>query len=75
MSPARFRWGLFLVLLGTLLLLRNSDVLNDNFWSDLLIYLPVILIAVGIEKIFAKSRVKVISYLTSVFLFLGAFYM
>jgi len=74
MSPARFRWGLFLVLLGTLLLLRNSDVLNDNFWSDLLIYLPVILIAVGIEKIFAKSRVKVISYLTSVFLFLGALY-
>lgn len=74
MSPARFRWGLFLVLLGTLLLLRNSDVLNDNFWADLLIYLPVVLIAVGIEKIFAKSRVKVISYLTSVFLFSGALY-
>ncbi len=74
MSPARFRWGLFLVLLGTLLLLRNSEVLNDNFWADLLIYLPVVLIAVGVEKIFAKSRAKVISYLTSVFLFLGALY-
>jgi hypothetical protein len=74
MSPARFRWGLFLVLIGTLLLLRNNDVLNDNFWADLLIYLPVILIAVGIEKIFAKSRAKVISYLTSAFLFIGALY-
>jgi len=74
MTPARFRWGLFLVLLGTLLLLRNADVLNDNFWADLLIYFPVVLIAVGIEKIFAKSRAKIISYLTSVFLFLGALY-
>jgi len=72
MTPARFRWGLFLVLLGVLLLLRNTEVLNDNFWVDLLVYLPVVLIAVGIEKIFAKSRAKIISYLTSVALLLGA---
>lgn len=74
MSPARFRWGLFLVLLGTLLLLRNAGIFNDNFWWDLLVYFPVVLIAVGIEKIFAKSRLQIISYLTSVFLFAGALY-
>ncbi len=74
MTPARFRWGLFLVLLGTLFLLRNMEVLNDNFWTDLLIYFPIVLIGVGIEKIFAKSKLQIISYLTSVFLFFGAMY-
>ncbi|RKX29453.1 MAG: hypothetical protein DRP47_01810 [Candidatus Zixiibacteriota bacterium] len=71
MSPARFRWGLVLVLLGVLLLLQNANILNSNFWADLLIWFPVVLIAVGVEKIFAKSKVKFISYLTSVGLFVG----
>lgn len=71
MTPARFRWGLFLILMGVLLLLRNFDVLNDNFWIDLLILFPVVLIAVGIEKIFSRTRLRVISYLTSVALFVG----
>jgi len=74
MTPARFRWGLFLVLLGILFLLRNTGVLNDNFWTDLLVYFPIVLIGVGIEKIFAKSKLQIISYLTSVFLFFGALY-
>ena len=71
MSPARFRWGLILVLLGVLLLLQNAGTINSNFWADLLMWFPVVLIAVGLEKIFAKSRVKLISYLTSVGLFVG----
>ncbi|MFH1373961.1 MAG: DUF5668 domain-containing protein [bacterium] len=74
MTPARFRWGMFLILLGVLLLLRNTNVFNDNFWPDLLIWFPVVLIAVGIEKIFAKTRVRFISYLTSVGLFLGGLF-
>jgi hypothetical protein len=74
MSPARLRWGLLLVLLGILWLLRNWEILNDNFWYDLLAYLPVVLIAVGIEKIFTKSKLQFISYLTSIFLFFGALY-
>ncbi len=69
MTPARFRWGLILILIGLLLLFRNMEVLNDNFWGDLLIWFPVVLIAVGLEKIFANTRVKIISYLTSVALF------
>ncbi len=71
MTPARFRWGLFLILLGLLLLLRNFDVLNDNFWIDLLVLFPVVLIAVGVEKIFARTRLRFISYLTSIALFAG----
>ncbi|MEA3297438.1 MAG: DUF5668 domain-containing protein [candidate division Zixibacteria bacterium] len=68
MTPARFRWGILLVTIGLLLLLRNIGVLNDDFWVDLLIYFPVILIAIGIEKIFTKSKLQFISYLTSVFI-------
>ncbi|HWR82428.1 MAG TPA: hypothetical protein VN285_03935, partial [Candidatus Deferrimicrobium sp.] len=63
-----------LILIGVLLLLRNAEVFNDNFWADLLLWFPVVLIAVGIEKIFAKSRAKIVSYLTSVLLFVGGLY-
>ena len=66
MTPARFRWGIIFVTVGLLLLLRNLGVFNDNFWLDLLVYSPVLLIAIGIEKIFSKTRFKIISYLTSV---------
>ena len=71
MTPARFRWGILLITLGTLFLLRNLDVLNDNFWADLVIWFPLFLIAIGIEKIFTKTKLSFISYLTSVFLLVG----
>jgi len=74
MTPARFRWGLLLMLFGTLILLRNFDCLNYNFWIDFLFYFPFFLIAVGIEKIFTGSRLQFISYLTSVALVCGALY-
>ncbi|MFQ5498128.1 MAG: LiaI-LiaF-like domain-containing protein [Candidatus Zixiibacteriota bacterium] len=75
MTPSRFRWGIFLVLLGVLLLMRNFDLLEEGFWSVLIVYWPVILIAVGVEKIFASSRLRFLSYLTSVALFGGAVYL
>ncbi len=71
MTPARFRWGMILILLGIVLLLRNFEVLNDNFWEDFLVYFPVMLIIIGLEKIFANTKLKIISYLTSVFLLVG----
>jgi len=64
---------MFLIQLGILLLLRNLGILNDNFWEELLVYFPVALIAVGVEKIFTKSRLQFIAYLTSVALFFGGF--
>ena len=71
MTPARFRWGLLLVQIGLLMLMYNLGILGDNFWEDLLMYFPVVLIAVGVEKIFTRSRMQFISYLSSVFLFFG----
>ena len=74
MTPARFRWGLLLILVGTLVLLANMEVLNHTFWIDFVYLLPFLLIAIGIEKIFARTKLKFISYLTSVALVAGAFY-
>jgi hypothetical protein len=74
MTPARFRWGMLLVLLGTLLLLVNADVLNHNFWIDFVYFIPFLLIAIGIEKIFSHTRLKIISYVTTVAIVAGALY-
>lgn len=73
MTPARFRYGLILIQIGILIMLRNYGVLNDNFWIDLLVLFPVVLIAIGIEKIFTRTKVQFISYLTSIALFAGGF--
>lgn len=73
MTPARFRWGLILVQIGLLMLLRNFNILSDNFWFDLLLFFPLVLILVGIEKIFTKSKLQFISYGTSVLLFAAGF--
>lgn len=66
MSPARFRWGVLFVLVGGLLLLNNMDVLAWWVWADILSLWPLILIAIGVEKIFTKSRAQVIAYLAPV---------
>ena len=71
MSPARFRWGMLLVLLGVVLLLRNLDVVNSNFWADFVMYFPVLLIAIGLEKIFTKTKAHYVAYATSVLIFVG----
>jgi hypothetical protein len=74
MTPARFRWGMLLILFGVLILLKNIDVINYNFFIDLVSFFPFFLIAVGIEKIFTRTRAEFISYLSSIFLLLGGFY-
>jgi hypothetical protein len=72
MTPARFRWGMLLVLAGVLLMLRNLDVITDDCWAELLRWSPVLLIAIGIEKIFTGSRLRFISYLSSIVLVAAA---
>ena len=74
MTPARFRWGVLFILIGVLLLLVNTDVLDEHFWLDFIYFIPYLLIAIGIEKIFAHTRFKAISYLTSVGLFAAGLY-
>lgn len=72
MTPARFRWGLLFILAGTLMLLAEADVINLDFVIELAYLFPFLLIAIGIEKIFAKTRFKILSYVSSVLLVVGA---
>jgi hypothetical protein len=69
MTPARFRWGMLFILIGLLLLLVNIGVLSSRFWADFFYFIPFLLIAIGLEKIFAGTNLRIISYLTSVALF------
>lgn len=75
MTPARFRWGIILITIGVLLLLQNLNILPEEIWLDLAILFPILLIAVGIEKIFTRTRLQFISYLTSIALFGVAMYL
>ncbi|MCK5125042.1 MAG: hypothetical protein KAR42_02195 [candidate division Zixibacteria bacterium] len=68
MNPARFRWGIFFIVAGLLLILSNFDYIDWRTGSDLFSLWPLILIAIGIEKIFAQSKMKIIAYLSPVLL-------
>ncbi len=71
MSPARFRWGIILILAGLLIFFRNIHVLHNDFWANLILFFPILLIAIGLEKIFSKTKFQLISYLSSVAILLG----
>jgi hypothetical protein len=74
MTPARFRWGMFLILFGLLLMFWNLGYLNSNWTLQLVYWFPVLLIAIGIEKIFTRSQFQFVSYVTTVALFAGGLY-
>lgn len=74
MTPARFRWGLGLILFGLLIMLWNLGMLNSNWFWFLIDWSPILLIAIGIEKIFTRSKLEFISYVTSVGLFVGGLF-
>lgn len=63
MSPAKFRWGVLFILVGGLLLLNNLEALDWWVWNDILSLWPLILIAIGVEKIFTRSKAQVVAYL------------
>ena len=72
MSPARFRWGLLLILIGALVILAKMDVIASDFWVvSFLTMIAMFLIAIGVEKIFNHTRLKFISYLSSVLFVAG----
>ncbi len=68
MTPARLRWGLLFIAIGGMLLATQADWVDEDFWLALLNWWPVLLIAIGIEKIFVKSKLRFISYLSPVML-------
>lgn len=73
MTPARFRWGMLLIQIGIFFILQNNDVIDGIAWENLFILFPIVLIAIGIEKIFTKSKLQFIAYATTVGLFVGGF--
>ncbi len=68
MSPARLRTGVFFILTGTILLLNSTGHLAWSFWVDLLWLWPMLLIALGVEKLFTATRAKALGYLSTVIL-------
>ncbi len=75
MTPAKFRWGLLLIMVGTLLLLDNLEIVDSNFHWSLVVFFPFVLIAIGIEKIFTGSKLQFISYLSSLALVGGVIFL
>ncbi|MDD4051945.1 MAG: DUF5668 domain-containing protein [candidate division Zixibacteria bacterium] len=65
MNPARFRWGVLFILAGVLLLLNNMDRLDWWVWADILNLWPLLLIAIGVEKIFTRTKAEFVAYLSS----------
>jgi len=75
MTPARLRWGVILIIVGGLMLLKNLEYISNGIWEDILVWSPVLLILIGIEKIFTKSSLQAISYATSLILLFGVAYL
>jgi len=76
MSPSKLRWGLLFITAGILLLLSNMGHLSWDYWVELILtWWPVLLIAIGIEKLFQKTSLKIISYLAPILLVLGMIYL
>jgi hypothetical protein len=68
MTPSKLRWGLLLIVVGVLILLCNTGHLDWGYWGDILMWWPLLLIAIGIEKIFLRTRLEIISYLSPLLL-------
>jgi hypothetical protein len=73
-TPGRLRWGLLFITIGAMLLLNNAGALSWEYWPELLVWWPLILIAVGIEKIFQKTSLQFISYLSPLILIVAMIY-
>lgn len=68
MTPAKLRWGVLLITAGVILLLNNAGVVDWDYWLELAWWWPLLLIAIGFEKIFLKSKWQFLSYLSPVFI-------
>lgn len=55
-KTSSFFWPIFLILLGTLLLLNNLGILPWSIWSNLWKFWPLILILFGLEMLLGKGR-------------------
>ncbi len=73
-TPSRLRWGLIFIIAGVMLLLNNAGTLSWEYWWELIIWWPLLLIAFGIEKIFQKTSLQFISYVSPLLLAIAMIY-
>ena len=74
MTPSKLRWGLLFIVVGIMLLLCNTGHLDWDFWYEILMWWPILLIAIGLEKIFLKTKLEFISYLSPLLLVAAMIY-
>lgn len=70
MNPGRLRTGVFFILTGGILLMNTTGVLGWSFWVDLVWLWPVLLIALGVEKLLLATKAKQLAYISSLILVL-----
>ncbi|GAB4319776.1 MAG: DUF5668 domain-containing protein [Candidatus Zixiibacteriota bacterium] len=67
MKVGRLRTGVIFILIGVVLLLNTTGALNVDVWESILKLWPLLLIAIGIEKIFTSTeRFQPLAYLSPV---------
>jgi len=71
MTVSRIRNGVILLSVGIVLLLNNLDYVDWSVWVSILSLWPVLLIAIGIEKIFAKTSLNFLAYLSPILLLIA----
>lgn len=65
MAVGRIRTGVILILIGVLFLLNTTGVLDIGVWESIAVLWPLLLIAIGIEKIFmATQTLKPLAFLS-----------
>lgn len=71
MKISRIRNGVILLSVGLVLLLNNLDYVDWSVWFSILSLWPVLLIAIGIEKLFAKTALNFLAFLSPILLLLA----
>jgi hypothetical protein len=71
MRISRIRNGAILISVGLVLLLNNLDYVDWSVWFSILSLWPVLLIAIGIEKLFAKTALSFLALLSPVLLLIA----
>jgi len=71
MKISRIRNGVILLSVGLVLLLNNLDYVDWSVWFSIFSLWPVLLIAIGIEKLFAKTALNFLAFLSPILLLLA----
>ena len=74
MNPGRLRTGVFLIITGVILLLNTTGSLAWSFWVDLIWLWPMLLIAIGVEKLLLATRARNLAYISSLILIITVFW-